>query len=179
MIAYKFLRAGAVAPFSRTLWPSPENGAPGAWVRAAGELELCGNGVHACRASDLPYWLFDELWEIELEAPIRSAATHVVAAAGRLRSQVEAWGPRTAIELAAACVERTRMLGAEGFVADAELWARNAASAERFATADAAAVAYIAAHAAAVTGGAAASERERAWQASWLAERLGLRPTAA
>ena len=85
MTAYKFLRAGAVAPFSGVVWPAPRGGEPGAWVRASGALELCGRGVHACRAEDLPLWLFDELWEIELDDPVQPAPTHVVAAGGRLR----------------------------------------------------------------------------------------------
>lgn len=174
MIAYKFLREGAVGPFSRVAWPPPENGRPGEWIRATGSLELCGNGVHACRTTDLPLWIFDELWQVELDAPIRVAPTHVVASAGRLKARVDGWGPRTAADFAAACAERTRALGAEGFTEDAETWARSAAGDERIASADAACVAFIAAQAAAVVGGTEASEREREWQAGWLSKRLGL-----
>jgi MoxR-like ATPase len=108
------------------------------------------------------------------EAPIRVASTHLVAAAVRLRANVSAWGPRTAAAFAAACAERTRELGAQRFVQDAETWARSAAGNETVACADAACVAYIAAHAAGEAGGDQASERERAWQARWLVQRLGL-----
>ena len=174
MIAYKFLRPGAVGPFSRVAWPTPENGRAGEWVRADGPLELCGNGVHACRAEDLPLWIFDELWEVELDSPTLAAPTHVVARAGRLRSRVAAWGPRAAVDFARACAERTRLLGGDAFADDAATWAKSAAGDEAVAAADAACVAYIAAHAAGVAGDAGSAERERAWQARWLSERLGL-----
>jgi hypothetical protein len=174
VIAYKFLRGGAVAPFSRVAWPVPIDGRPGERVVASGELEICGNGIHACRAADLPLWIFDELWQVELDGPILTASTHVVAAAGRLRSRVEAWDPRTAVDFAAACAGRTRALGQDGFAQDAAVWARSAAGDTTVAAADAACVAYIAAHAARAAGGAEAEARERAWQAHWLGERLGL-----
>ena len=73
MIAYKFLRAGRVGPFSAFQWPEPD-----VWVRAAPELAACRRGIHACRPSDLPWWLADELWEIELRrpGPTRRAQDH-------------------------------------------------------------------------------------------------------
>jgi hypothetical protein len=174
MIAYKFLRAGAVGPFSRVAWPVPGNGEPGDWVRVSGTLALCGNGVHACRAQDLPLWLFDELWEVELDGPVRLAPTHVVASGGRLRARIEEWNPGTAAAYAAACAERVH----EPFASDAETWARSAAADEAVACADAACVAYIAAHAAGELGGPAAGAAERDRQAGWLAERLGLSAVA-
>ena len=61
MKAYKFLRAGRVGAFSGEAWP--EDGI----IEVDGPLEECRNGVHACRADDLPYWLDDELWEVELD----------------------------------------------------------------------------------------------------------------
>ena len=179
MIAYKFLREGAVGPFSRVAWPRPANGEPGDWLRATGSLELCRNGVHACRPQDLPFWLSAELWEVELDGPTRLAPTHVVAAAGRLRAKVDGWSPRTAVDFAWACAERTRALGAEAFAVDAETWARSAAGDATIACADAACVAYIAAHAAGEAGGRAAAAREREWQARWLTERLGLEARSA
>src|SRR5437868_12625227 len=56
VIAYKFLAAGSVAPFTGFPWPLPQGGAPGAWVEAPppGSPDL---GVHGCRAEDLPYWV--------------------------------------------------------------------------------------------------------------------------
>ncbi len=66
MIAYKFLQAGRVAPFSGVTWPED-----GVYVDATeGPLAACRNGVHGCRVRDLPYWLDDELWEIELDGEV-------------------------------------------------------------------------------------------------------------
>jgi hypothetical protein len=157
VIAYKFLREDAVAPFTKVNWQAD---------RVA--------GVHACRVGDLPLWMFDELWEVELEAPVSELPTHVVAASGRLHKRIERWNAGTAGEFARACAQRTHQLGHEDFAADADAWAASAASDERIAAADAACVAYIAAHAAGVVRGAGAEVRERAWQAEWLVARLGL-----
>jgi hypothetical protein len=166
VIAYKFLREGAVAPFTGVKWP-----VVGEWLRAGGELELCGNGVHACRPEDLPMWLFDELWELELEPPIRSEPTHVIAAAGRLRARVESWGPDVAGAFAAACTARVRD---PAYALDAATWGKDLASKPDIASADAACVAFIAAEAARSTGGDEAAAAERRWQAEWLAGRLGI-----
>ena len=73
MRAYKFLRPGAVGPFSGHRWPVPAGGDPGAWVEAAGGPALC-RGVHGCRVADLPWWVQEELWEAEFDAPDEVAA---------------------------------------------------------------------------------------------------------
>ncbi len=169
MIAYKFLRRGAVGPFSRVSWPQPGKGEPGDWLK----------GVHACRPQDLPLWIFDELWEVELEPPIQATPTHVTSSAGRLRARIEGWSPRTAADFAAACAERTHELSllnssASAFAKDAATWAKSAADDERVAAADSACVARIAAECAEVLWGAEAAERERAWQVDWLTNRLAL-----
>jgi hypothetical protein len=52
VIAYKFLRAGRVGPFSGVAWP-----APGTWLHAAGGGRACDRRVHACRLRDLPEWI--------------------------------------------------------------------------------------------------------------------------
>jgi hypothetical protein len=101
MIAYKFLRSGRIGPFSAFAWPEP-----GVWVHASRELVACTRGVHACRPSDLPWWLADELWEIELGGPVQPEDHKIVAAAGRLRSQIETWTPACAQEYADACAWR-------------------------------------------------------------------------
>ena len=44
MLAYKFLAAGGVAPFTDFAWPQPRRGAPGAWVRAP-QGDLARHGV--------------------------------------------------------------------------------------------------------------------------------------
>jgi hypothetical protein len=102
MIAYKFLRRGRVGPFSGFVWP-----APGGWV-TAGDTERCRRGVHACRPQDLPWWLADELWEIELEGEVSVAGHKLVAPAGGLVRRVGAWTSATAQEFADACAWRAR-----------------------------------------------------------------------
>lgn len=103
MIAYKFLRAGRVGAFSGFRWP-----APGRWVRVSDTVAMCREGIHACRVRDLPWWLAEELWEIELGGDVQPDEHKVIARAGRLRSRVEAWTPGCATEYGVACAWRAR-----------------------------------------------------------------------
>ena len=103
MIAYKFLRAGRIGPFSAFQWPEPD-----VWVRAAPDLAACRHGIHACRPSDLPWWLADELWEIELDGHVQVDEHKIIAPAGRLRSRIEAWTSDCAQEYADACAWRAQ-----------------------------------------------------------------------
>jgi hypothetical protein len=98
---WKFLRPGRLSPFARYPWP-----APGEWVEADG-VAPCRRGVHACRPADLPYWLLDELWQVELAGPVQVTPTKVVARRGRLVARVDAWNPDVAREFSWACVVRT------------------------------------------------------------------------
>jgi hypothetical protein len=101
MIAYKFLRPGRTGPFSGFRWPEP-----GEWVRAVPDTVACRRGIHACRITDLPWWLADELWEIELDGDVQVDQHKILAPAGRLRSQVEGWTPACAQDYADACAWR-------------------------------------------------------------------------
>lgn len=103
MIAYKFLRAGRVGAFSGFRWP-----APGRWVRVSDTVAVCREGIHACRVQDLPWWLAEELWEIELGDDVQPDEHKVIGRAGRLRSRVEAWTPGCATEYGEACAWRAR-----------------------------------------------------------------------
>jgi hypothetical protein len=103
MIAYKFLRSGRIGPFSAFQWPEP-----GIWVHAPRDLLACNRGIHACRPSDLPWWLADELWEIELDGHVQPDEHKIIAPAGRLRSQIEAWTAACAQEYADACAWRAQ-----------------------------------------------------------------------
>jgi hypothetical protein len=103
MIAFKFLRRGRLGPFSGFCWPEP-----GVWVRTGAEPALCRRGIHACRPRDLPWWLADELWEIELEGEIRPGRHKVTAVSGRLASRVVAWTPERAQKFAESCAWRAR-----------------------------------------------------------------------
>lgn len=103
MIAYKFLRPGRTGPFSEFEWPEP-----GVWVRAASGTIPCRHGIHACRTHDLPWWLADELWEIELDGQLQIDEHKIVAPAGRLRSRIQGWSAGCAQEYADACAWRAR-----------------------------------------------------------------------
>lgn len=189
MIAYKFLRPGAVGPFSGLRWPTPSRG-PGSWVTVGPEpLRGCGNGIHAVQVAGLPYWLAEELWVTELEEPVESEGHLVLGRRGRLLEQVTAWGPETKREFGADCALRAEVLldeartmqvelelasDLEGYAADAATFAHQGSVAT---------AAYVAAHCAGRLSAAGATsgvgyqtgfDRERADQASWLATRLEL-----
>lgn len=176
MIAYKFLSAGAVGPFSRFAWTAPAAEGPGGWVEASGPLSLCSNGVHAVRPAALPCWIDEELWAVQLDGDVLEEEGIVVARRGRLVSKVEGWNRVVALEFARACArraaERARAEpGNEHLVAyarDAADEVQAAVSAQGVAT-----TAYIAAHAA-QAGDPDGFGAERAWQATWLVERLRL-----
>jgi hypothetical protein len=97
---WKFLRPGRISPFTRYAWPRP-----GEWVEA-GHTVPCHRGLHACRRADLPYWLLEELWRVELDGPVASAATKVVARRARLLAPVRGWDGDTARDLGRACLGR-------------------------------------------------------------------------
>lgn len=108
MIVYKFLRAGAVGPFSGFSWPVPSKTGPGDWVQTARAPAPCRSGVHACRTQDLPWWLAVELWEAELDGHVSIYERQVAAPRGRLLRRVERWTPELAREFARACAWRAR-----------------------------------------------------------------------
>jgi hypothetical protein len=101
---YKFLRRGSIAPFSRHVWRTGE------WVIAAGELEPCTNGVHVCRHADLPYWLADELWEVDVAGDRIEHEQKLVVRRARLRALVDGWPNPIARSFARDCVWRVRDL---------------------------------------------------------------------
>jgi hypothetical protein len=194
VIAYKFLAPGAVSPFTGFRWPGAE------WVRAtAGRADDAW--VHACRAGDLPHWLDDELWRIELDEPVREGRYQVASRRARLDVRIARWNPAFGREYARACALRARDLALPHLaptLRDAlqplgDL-AALAAAVEQAASPSAAAgyvadaarnaldvgpatTSYVACVLASTVGdGLAAFEAERAWQARWLAERLALEP---
>ena len=163
MIAYKLLADGCVGPFSRFRWPAGE------WVDAEA-VETCRSGIHACRVRDLPFWLGPELWEIEFDGDVSEQERKIVARRGRLVRQVAAWNPDLLRAFTSSCRDATKLrVGAiptlSGFVGDIDRFRSD----DRHGLA-----AFAAARAAEVAGGPAAYERERARQAAWLADRLGL-----
>ena len=163
MIAYKFLASGAVAPFTGYRWR------PGEWVDADA-ADPCRLGVHACRTRDLPIWLDDELWELELDGDVIELDRKLVAPRGRLIRRVDAWTPDVALAFARFCAQRTRrrvgfLPVLSGFVGDVDRFV----SQRRVAIAG-----FAAARAAELRDGPRAYDPERLVQAAWLAGRLGL-----
>lgn len=159
MIAYKFMAAGAVAPFTGVPWPRPEGGRPGRWLEARGAHE---DGLHACRVRDLPYWIEDELWRVELDGAIAEAPYQVMGRRGRLLARVSGWDRAAAAAFGAACAERLRpalaaALRAGGHGSGADLLSRAEDPAALAAAADRA---------------AAGAEGELARLAGWLGDVL-------
>lgn len=84
MVAYKFLDADGLAPFTGVAWPVGE------WVEAAG-AEPCHDGVHACRAADVSYWISAAMWRVELDGEIVETTHKLVGRRGRLVGPVEGY----------------------------------------------------------------------------------------
>jgi hypothetical protein len=170
MLGYKCLRPGRVGPFSGHTWPIAD------WVEG-GDPALCVRGVHACRVDDLPHWLTEELWEVELDGELRREGRKLVAERGRLVHRIEEWTHGAAISYGEGCAARARerVAAATGDTAAqvSELAADVAAVAAR---GEPALVGYIAARAAEVHAGVDGYAEERAAQARWLASELGLVP---
>jgi hypothetical protein len=161
-------------------WPLPSGQTPGEWVCAEGAVRLCVNGIHASTADQLPQWLGDEIWEIELDGEIVHTEPALVAARGRLIRPLAGWDERARRAFCEDCAGRARSI-ADRNPAAAEVYTGKI---EPFSTRGmAAAVGYWTAL---VTGEAAAGRRdgpeydgafvgERAAQAAWLRRELGLR----
>jgi hypothetical protein len=113
--AYKFLDGTGRSLFSGFAWPRPAGGEPGAWVDA-GTVRPSYRGIHACRADQLAYWLTDELWEIELDAPVMDATHKVVARRGRLVRCFDEWRHEVANAHATQCAWRARSHAVEALV---------------------------------------------------------------
>ncbi len=167
MIAYKFLGSGGVARFTGFRWE------PETWIEATA-ADSCRVGIHACRTWDLPIWLDDELWEIELAGDVVESERKLVATRGRLTRRIEQWTQELSGEFGRFCAQRTRervgfLPVLSGFVFDVE----------RFVAQNRIAIAgFAAARAAELRDGPAAYDAERRAQAAWLADRLGLEVTA-
>jgi hypothetical protein len=131
MRAYKFLTEGGAGRFSGFEWPRPTADEPGRWVAAEGTVTVCLTGVHACRLTDLPDWIDDELWEVELAGELKTEQSMVVAERGRLVRRIDGWDARTASALADSCAWRTRAIAVRALRRDG-----NAAEADGLEAAD-------------------------------------------
>lgn len=108
-VAYKFLRPGAVGPFSDFTWPAPSGGSPGRWVEATIGDGACRDGIHACERSQLPVWIWEELWEVELAGEVEPLGRKLRAPRGRLVRRIERWDPDSAKLFAVACAQRAAL----------------------------------------------------------------------
>ena len=168
MRAYKCLRPGRVGPFSGYSWPV------GDWVEGDGAI-LCMQGIHACRTRDLPYWLTQELWEIELDGQVQQERRKLVADRGRLIQRVEAWNGASAVSFADDCASRAMERAERAKGDDAALLGELAGdAAANAAKGEAALVGYIAARSAELDGSVDGYMDERLAQARWLAAELRL-----
>jgi hypothetical protein len=106
VIAYKFLHAEGIAPFTGWRWEPPSGERPGPWVEGGPQLHGCRSGVHACRGLHLPYWINDELWEVELAGRIVETDLKLTAERGRLLRRLQSWDVGLKGQFAEACAWR-------------------------------------------------------------------------
>jgi hypothetical protein len=99
VIGYCFLGEGAVG-LDGCAWPIPVAGAPGAWV--------AGDHARACLVGELPYWIDDELWIVELTGDIEQTGHLRRGTAGRLLAEVVTWDATTADAFVESALNRIR-----------------------------------------------------------------------
>jgi hypothetical protein len=109
MMAYKFLRSGAIGLVSGFKWPEPRGETPGEWVGSVAPLRACASGVHVCRGRDLPYWMHEELWAIEVDGDMLEGAEMLIAPRGRLVARVAGWSPDGRTAFVEACRDRATL----------------------------------------------------------------------
>jgi hypothetical protein len=175
--AYKVLIDGR-SRFTGWRWPLPDHGAPGEWVVASGTPELCVNGIHACTVDQLPQWLGEELWTIELAGEIVPTDAALVASKGRLLARVEAWSAAARTAFGKDCARRAHEAAIEEPSSSSQLLAvvDQLAAAGRAGPAGYWAAVLAGERAAATRTGPeydAAFAQERAAQARWLEANLG------
>lgn len=173
---YKVLNAdGSPAHGGSGIWSLPNDGQPGEWMPDIKGVEMCKRGYHACRESDLIFWLGPDIYEaerdeaaeyVECDTPEESK---VVCGRMRLIRRLDTWNERTARLFACDCAEGVlHICGDDKRPAEAirvaRLFANGKATAEELAAArtSASAAAWAAA-------GAAAREAAAAWEAAWAA----------
>ncbi len=169
MIAHKFLRTDGTSPFATYRWDLPDL-EPGRWVNAP--VDPCRSGIHACRMADLPFWVDDTLYEVELDREIVAGRSKLVASRGRLLRRIEPWDEELRHAYMRMCADRAREL-ALSVTPPLEAWG---AMAKPSVGHGPGAIGFVAARIAEEVSGPEGYRAERARQAAWLAERLGLEP---
>ncbi len=212
MLAYAFLAKGAREPLSAFVWPLPGSREPGPWVDLS---DAPNEALRGYAPADLPYWLDEELWTIELTGALTERDHLLLAERARLVSRLDSWTDSAAWEFVTACARRVARQAAAalreegradaalqleeatdlaalesaalavadgesagatfaGYVTDVCFYARDASTAAHAAGIAAKMAAYALAGDASDPAGAERLANERAWQADWLVDRLGL-----
>ena len=65
-------------------------------------------GIHAASTEQLPQWLGDEMWEIDLGGQVLTEEPALVASQARLRRRIDAWDEATRRRFAETCLARAR-----------------------------------------------------------------------
>lgn len=112
MRAYKVLTDGR-SDFTGWRWSLPEGDRPGEWLYADGQLGMCVNGIHAATTEQLPQWLGDEIWEIELGGQVLTHEPALVASQARLVRRIDKWDEATRRRFAETCLARARAIADE------------------------------------------------------------------
>jgi hypothetical protein len=167
VIAYKYLRPDGTSPFTGFRWKLPDGGR-GPWVEAP--VDPCHGGIHACCASDLPFWVGRSLYEIELDGEVVRQPSKLVASRGRLLRRIEAWDDEARHDYTRMCADRSHQL-ASSVSPPLEAWD---AMVEPSVREGPALLGFVAARIAEEISGPEAYHTERSRQADWLVERLGL-----
>ncbi|HTI35417.1 MAG TPA: hypothetical protein VL422_17195 [Miltoncostaea sp.] len=182
MRGYGFTAADGRGTHDGVRWPLPTASGPGDWATAPPPSPLRGR-VRGLGVADLPFHLDDAMWVVELDGDVRREQRLSSATRGRLVTRVAAWDEACATDYAHGCELRARAFADPGG-ADGELMGGYLDDLHRCVTAGlppvtaAGAAGYIAARVAAIAAGPGAhpdgAAAERAAQARWLADRLGL-----
>lgn len=167
MIAYKFLRPDGTSVFTGFQWDLPAGGQPGGWVDA--DVDPCRSGIHGCRTTDLPMWVGQVMYEIELAGQIVEQPAKVVASRGRLLRRIDGW-EAVRDTYTRMCADRAHEL-ALGATPPMENWN---SVVEPSIPEGPALLGFVAARIAEARWGPAAYHSERSRQSAWLVEHLQL-----
>jgi len=118
---YKWTAPGGQAPLAPDYrYPLPVKNADGSWTPGAwtepveGELEMCANGYHVCRPTDLVNWINAELYECEIDGDQAACndpkESKLCVRRIRLTRRVESWNERTARLFAVWCARQALAL---------------------------------------------------------------------
>jgi hypothetical protein len=98
--AYAFTDADRRSYVTGTIWPPV-----GEWLEH-------GEAVRPCSADDLPWWLDEQLWEVELDGDVTPFGRALSAGRVRLVRRLDRWSAEVATELVAVCARRVRDVAA-------------------------------------------------------------------